>query len=309
MELYNEDDIPNLVVKKNHDSDDLSVVNAARVSFAKEHTELLFTEEIDDSKLINYLARHRHFTPFTHQHFRFKGIDLSMDDLRFIIDNKIPVKLNNNNFTDWSISLFGLVDLFVTHWGYSPPLALKEGLGISIDALIRAKGVNPINLKCYDCYHRGFGVEVDTNFKTLYYKMPIFVARQWFKHNRDFQRNEESRRYISDIPEFLCPTEFRQRPKGSIKQGSSKEIVENNQELRHNTKNVIHSTCMSYLNKIDSGCAPEQARGDLPQWMMTSFWETAHIDDYRRLFGLRISGDAQEETRMYAMAARTLIEE
>lgn len=42
--------------------DDLAVVNAARVSFAKESTE--YSEA--DGKLILYLARHNHFTPFTH---------------------------------------------------------------------------------------------------------------------------------------------------------------------------------------------------------------------------------------------------
>jgi thymidylate synthase (FAD) len=42
--------------------DDLTVVNAARVSFAKEVEE--FGER--DTKLIKYLARHSHWTPFAH---------------------------------------------------------------------------------------------------------------------------------------------------------------------------------------------------------------------------------------------------
>ena len=41
---------------------DLSVVNSARVSFAKEAKEMTG----DDVKLINYLAKHRHDTPFRH---------------------------------------------------------------------------------------------------------------------------------------------------------------------------------------------------------------------------------------------------
>lgn len=41
---------------------DLSVVNAARVSFAKVSSE--FSEK--DGKLISYLARHGHWTPFAH---------------------------------------------------------------------------------------------------------------------------------------------------------------------------------------------------------------------------------------------------
>ena len=42
--------------------DDLTVVNAARVSFAKEVEE--FSER--DAKLITYLAKHNHWTPFSH---------------------------------------------------------------------------------------------------------------------------------------------------------------------------------------------------------------------------------------------------
>lgn len=45
-----------------HMGDDLTVVNAARVSFNKESTEFLERDE----KLLNYLAKHNHWTPFAH---------------------------------------------------------------------------------------------------------------------------------------------------------------------------------------------------------------------------------------------------
>lgn len=45
-----------------HCGNDLSVVNAARVSFSK-HSDV-FVE--GDGKLINYLARNKHFSPFNH---------------------------------------------------------------------------------------------------------------------------------------------------------------------------------------------------------------------------------------------------
>jgi thymidylate synthase (FAD) len=45
-----------------HMGTDLSVVNAARVSFNKVATEL----EEKDERLIKYLARHKHWTPFGH---------------------------------------------------------------------------------------------------------------------------------------------------------------------------------------------------------------------------------------------------
>ena len=51
-----------------HMGSDLSVVNAARVSFAKKNTE--FDDE-NDSKLINYLAKHNHWSPFGHASMQF----------------------------------------------------------------------------------------------------------------------------------------------------------------------------------------------------------------------------------------------
>lgn len=46
---------------------DLSVVNSARVSFNKRHEEM----EQGDERLINYLLKNRHGTPFEHNSFRF----------------------------------------------------------------------------------------------------------------------------------------------------------------------------------------------------------------------------------------------
>lgn len=48
--------------------DDLDVVNAARVSFNKISEE--FTEK--DEGLINYLANHKHFSPFNHSFLSFR---------------------------------------------------------------------------------------------------------------------------------------------------------------------------------------------------------------------------------------------
>jgi thymidylate synthase (FAD) len=47
---------------------DLSVVNAARVSFAKESDE--FSDK--DAKLIHYLAKHNHWSPFGHASLQFR---------------------------------------------------------------------------------------------------------------------------------------------------------------------------------------------------------------------------------------------
>jgi len=46
-----------------HMGNDLSVVNAARVSFGKSHKEF---DPVGDTKLIKYLSKHEHFSPFGH---------------------------------------------------------------------------------------------------------------------------------------------------------------------------------------------------------------------------------------------------
>ena len=51
-----------------HMGSDLSVVNAARVSFAKVHKEF---DEKSDTRLINYLAKHNHWSPFGHASMQF----------------------------------------------------------------------------------------------------------------------------------------------------------------------------------------------------------------------------------------------
>ena len=61
---------------------DLSVVNAARVSFAKESTwetvlgdpnnEFKGLLNLSDQKLINYLAKHQHWSPFAHNSLTFR---------------------------------------------------------------------------------------------------------------------------------------------------------------------------------------------------------------------------------------------
>ena len=51
-----------------HMGSDLSIVNAARVSFAKVHKKF---DEKSDTKLINYLAKHNHWSPFGHASMQF----------------------------------------------------------------------------------------------------------------------------------------------------------------------------------------------------------------------------------------------
>ena len=68
-----------------HMGSDLTVVNAARVSFNK-HSDSL---SAGDEKLIKYLAKHNHWTPSAHCMLSFR-IKAPIDDVLYKIGNKSP---------------------------------------------------------------------------------------------------------------------------------------------------------------------------------------------------------------------------
>lgn len=134
---------------------------------------------------------------------------------------------------------------------------------------------------------------------TFRIKAPIFVARQWFKHMIGITRNETSRRYVDSEPEFWFPKEWRGRPDGSMKQGSSGV---------HPASGVWSAAAMLnvgallnlYNEMIADGVAPEQARMILPQNMMTEWIETCSLAAAARACKLRLDPHAQAETREVA---------
>jgi thymidylate synthase (FAD) len=139
-------------------------------------------------------------------------------------------------------------------------------------------------------------------------KMPIFVAREWFRHTVGFARNEVSRRYVDEAPEIWIPTELRKRDPNA-KQGSQSESVEFNEAAREVYVKTVDVALHSYKSLLDSGVAPEIARGVLPQSMYTEFIETASLAGYARLCGLRLDPHAQKEIREYAEAVSKLVAE
>ena len=176
--------------------DDLTVVNAARVSFSKAKTEL----DAGDGKLIGYLADHEHISPFFHPQLRFR------------------------------------------------------------------------------------------------IRLPIFLAREWFRHQIGFARNEESRRYIDSTPELFQPTLLRARHEKK-KQGSSDTVVSTNAALSAYMQRHGEESIALYEKLLEQNVCPEQARMVLPQSMMTEFIETGSLAAYARLCNLRTAPDAQKEIR------------
>jgi thymidylate synthase (FAD) len=185
---------------------DLTVVNAARVSFDKESTEMT----LGDEKLIAYLAKHKHNSPFFHPQLQFR------------------------------------------------------------------------------------------------LKMPIFVAREWYRHQIGFARNEVSRRYVDSTPECWVPSELRERD-ANLKQGSKDSVVANSNELRTIVQTHMEGCVNVYNHLLQQNVAPEVARCVLPQSMYTEFIETGSLAAYARLCGLRLDPHAQKEIRDYAQKVSDLI--
>jgi thymidylate synthase (FAD) len=193
---------------ENHMGSDLSVVNAARVSFGKK-SAWNWSKELEsgtgngntlkagDTKLINYLAKHGHISPFGH---------------------------------------------------------------------------------CFASFH---------------VKAPIFVARQLVKH-KFLRWNEISRRYVDDEPEFYTPDVWRGRS-ADKKQGSEGAV-----NPEYNPQYLDSKIKFAYLQALDMGVAPEQARMLLPQSTLTEWIWSGSLDAFADMCRLRCKSDTQYETRIVA---------
>lgn len=202
-----------------HLGNDVTVVNAARVSFGKATTEL--TDK--DVKLINYLAKHNHISPFHHP--------------------QIQVRVT----------------------------------------------------------------------------IPIFIARQLEKHVIGFagsgdrivlDKNEVSRRYVVDKPEFFKPQVFRKRPEESIKQGSSDFTISHTKfgTSIHKLVDDHHmSSLRLYETLLEADVAPELARSILPQSTYTSWVWTGSLAAYMRVYKLRSDSHAQKEIRDIAEQIKDVV--
>lgn len=187
---------------------DLTVVNAARVSFGKESKEM----NEKDGRLVKYLAKHNHVTPFFH-----------------------------------------------------PQVQMRI-------------------------------------------RMPIWVAREWFRHQIGFARNEISRRYVDEAPQFYVPKTLRARDK-NLKQGSKSEPPEMDEKACEIIADATKAADEVYKVLLELDVAPELARIILPQSMYTEFIETGSLAAYARLCKLRLDPTAQKEIQLYAEAVSSILSE
>ncbi|QHJ83779.1 MAG: hypothetical protein [Caudoviricetes sp.] len=141
---------------------------------------------------------------------------------------------------------------------------------------------------------------------TLKMKAPIPIRTQSFKHKQGLVENEESRRYISSVPEIFIP-EFRSKPEGSIKQGSA-GIHENNDFWKEVYTEHTQQSVNTYERMIANGVAPEQARMILPQGAMVNWVWTGNLLAYANFYNKRSDSHAQGEIQELAEMVKTIVE-
>jgi thymidylate synthase (FAD) len=123
-------------------------------------------------------------------------------------------------------------------------------------------------------------------------QLPIFLARQFVKHQVGGVWSEESRRYISDEPEVWFPEEWHTRP-DDIKQGSG-GLIEHQDEARGYAEDVVSLALEKYFLLQDLGVAPEEARTILPLNMMTTVTWTGSLLFWSRVCNQRVDSHAQK---------------
>ncbi len=185
--------------------DDLSVVNAARVSFGKQK------EEFDkrDERLVKYLWQHKHTSPFRHSFVKF------------------------------------------------------------------------------------------------HIKAPLFVFRQWQKHQVGCSWNELSGRYVKFKGECYTPTVWRQQHENN-KQGSCGAVAQQSKVTMAYQAQVDISFNI-YNALINSGVCKEQARMILPQSLYTECIWSCSLQAVMHFLTLREDEHSQWEIQQYAQAVRELI--
>lgn len=141
---------------------------------------------------------------------------------------------------------------------------------------------------------------------TLQCTVPIAIHAQLVKHTVGFNINTQSRRYVSTKPELFIP-EFRSKPTGNIKQGSG-DVHEQAHYWQVWYKRQAEEAIRTYVDMVDAGIAPEQARFVLPQGVMTEFVWTGNVASFARMFNQRTDSHSQKEIQDLAQMVGEIIE-
>ena len=141
---------------------------------------------------------------------------------------------------------------------------------------------------------------------TVIIKCPLYIRSQIHRH-RTFSYNEISRRYTAKDLAYFTPDEIREQCKNN-RQASAGNLSEDDTKQTIEEMNDIHTKCLELYEKfLDRGVPKEQARGVLPQNLMTEFFMTGNLRNWVHFIRLREHAGAQAEVQKIARLCRELI--
>jgi thymidylate synthase (FAD) len=189
--------------------DDLTVVNAARVSFRKMKSEI----DEKDIKLIHYLAKHKHWTPFAHPQITYH-IKAPIFVARQLFKHKIGTVENevSRRYVDESPEFYT-----PTLWRSRPDKSIKQGS--SDESIPNWKSVEDYYKKAQDlaanCYEysimNGVAPELarailpQSMMTEWYWTVSLSTAARIYHQRSDPHSQAESQEYAWALDSITAP--------------------------------------------------------------------------------------------------------
>lgn len=316
---------------KQHCGNDLSVVNAARVSFHKESSfaesrELLLEKK--DVKLIQYLAQHKHTSPFNHSYITLR-VKAPIFVARQLVKHKfMPINEVSRRYVTED------PEFYVPNRWRMAAENVKQGssdISFDIDRLYRETyGTRPdqsiTNRKLTNWRNRA--KREGKVFELEYEDIP------WVSHcpvlgieldydvrgHGNSQDNSPSLDRIDNTKEYIKGNvQVVSKLANTMKSNASPEMIQRFVlamaprygvffKGAHTVEEYYQSQLELYRKAIKEGMCAEQARMFLPQSTMTEWWWSGTLGAWADMLRLRLDPHAQYESRLVAMKARDIIQ-
>ena len=294
-------------------------VRCARVSFGRDDR----VDPSRDKKLLRFLFRHRHASPFEHSVIAFQVSKEEWLEIVGRVGNP-TVQIYYSGSYAWvnlrnAINCLELLpEEVITQIKRSFPATWRivetegsitdedlEKLPYTTDKVFLQEKVETSAGWVGIVDKLELGTEMD--YYTFIVECPLFVARQWHRH-RFGSYNEISRRYTSYDIKFYIPEVLRKQAR-SNKQASVDEPVGEplQSEFLGEIRRLVGEALTLYNRMIESEVAKEIARGVLPQFMKTRFYWTVPRISLDNFITLRTHEGAQKEIRELAEAIKEMV--
>lgn len=306
-----------------HCGDDLSVVNAARVSFNKE-SEVLSEK---DKGLINYLAKHKHFSPFNHTFITLRVKAPIFVARQLVKHEYMPFNEISRRYVKDEVEFYQ-----PEYWRKADP-NIKQGSSKETLDLINLKFKksvgspadrrNPAVIKFARLAWRakkselGFDLEIEDVIWNefcpyLNIELNYETGRGGiFNDTAVFDRIDPNKGYVKGNVQTI--SDLANRMKTNASQKELETFVENFAKLNGKVirdfsfEGVNQHSLDVYINLLEQGVAPEMARMVLPQNLYTTWYWSGTLKAWAKMYNLRIDAHSQWETQQVAKMCGDII--